>query len=636
MKMKRTLLSALLVLCVLIQGIFLLSVLPRQILEVWKTIGGSAVWRGANFSQGQKFADYIRFLNQNIPENARVVLPPIDQGSKALATTPLMQFFLVPRQVLNCNDLVCAQNLSRENTYILIVNDFPGRGVEQNPQQRIMFDQTWGVLLPGGPAPPQGTALPAYKSLLEMSRAAVWPALWLLLLTGCGYLWVQLLVPSFSLALKGALGYGLGLSLFSFLLTFVSLAGVRLEAGATLGVTAFLVGLSSLAGYWIIRKTRSNQVTTRQPARVTPAPDIWLVVFLAFGLVAAVIAVGRGFSTTDEIQIWGVKGYGIAAAGTIKNVTDWGTNTLPYPLHIPILISSFRVLFGEALPASKILFSGYYLGLIVLVYGYFVQKQVTPLAAGLSTLFLALTPFIFRHATIAYANLPLTFYIVAGVLLLTLGLEEPSGSYLPGKMLLGGLMFAAAGWTRPEGLALSLLVIGLVLGIVYLKRWGTLKRSWLAFLLTPLIVYELFWIWVKAQVYTGLAVKASLAVVAATQTLQGNLHLAEALYVVRSTFLTLLTTKDWGVWGIGIGLAIALALVVPVRGSKSPRLILLSGFLYLAAMIGVYYIASYDIAHDISWWVDTGLDRMMLPGVILLWIGAISGVSLLYKNERIG
>jgi len=490
-------------------------------------------------------------------------------------------------------------------------------------------------LLPEGSAASPGSPLPAYKSLLEMGRAAVWPVLWLLVLTGCGYLWVQLLIPTFRPALKGALGYGLGLSLFSFLIALVSLVGVRLGAGAILGVTGFLVGLSSLAGYRLFRKTRTIKVTTRPQAPVAPALDMWLVVLFAFGLVAAVIAIGRGFSTTDEIQIWGVKGYGIAAAGAINAVTDWGTNTLPYPLHVPILISSFRVWFGEALPASKLLFSGYYLGLLVLIYTYLVQKQVAPELAGLSTLVLAATPFIFQHATIAYANLPLTFYMVAGALLLTLGFEEPLDPYAPGKMLLSGLMFAAASWTRPEGLALSLLVIGLIVGIVYLKRWGTLNRSSLALLLTPLIVYELFWIWVKAQVYNNQAAKTGLAAAAATDILQGHMHLAEALYVVRSAFLTLLTFKDWAALGIGIGLAIGLSLFFRVRWSKSSWLILLSGFLYLAAIIGVYYITSYDTAHDISWWVNTGLDRMMLPGLILLWIGGISGVRLFYRNERI-
>jgi hypothetical protein len=626
MKKKTVLLSAVLVIGVLLQGVFLLKVIPHQIQDVWKTIGQPAAWRGANFSQGNKFAGYILFLNKNIPETGRVVLPPGEQGSKALATTPLMQFFLAPRQVLNCTDLACAQNLSRENTYFLIVNDFPGSAVDNDPQQRVMFDQAWGVLPPPGAAPASGIALPAFGSLRAMAWSAVWPVLWLLLLTGSGFAWVHLLVPKFSLIGKAALGYGVGLSLFSFLVALVSLLQIRLGVGAYLGVTALLVGL----------KTRTPATADEEKAPVMPKLDPWPVVFIGIGLVAALIAIGKGFATTDEIQIWGVKGYGIAAAGSINTVTQWGTNTLAYPLHVPILISAFRVLYGEALPASKVLFSGYYLALLALVYAYLVQKQVTRVGAGFSAMFLAVTPFIFQHATIAYANLPLAFYIVAGVLLLTLGIEEPASRSARGKWLLSGILFASACWTRPEGLAVSLVLIGFILGAVYLRRWRTLDLASLVFLLAPLALYELFWAWVKAQAYPSLAAKAGLAAAAAGQVLRGNLHLAEALYVFRSAFLTLFTVTDWGVLGIAVGLAIGLALFVPVRWSRSSWLILLSGLLYLGAIIGIYYITSYDTARDISWWINTGLDRMMLPGVILLWVGGISGVRLFYKRERTG
>ncbi len=55
MKKKRLLLPALLVVCVLVQGVFLLrSSFPRQILEVWKTIGGPAAWRRSEFQPGPK------------------------------------------------------------------------------------------------------------------------------------------------------------------------------------------------------------------------------------------------------------------------------------------------------------------------------------------------------------------------------------------------------------------------------------------------------------------------------------------------------------------------------------------------------------------------------------------------------
>ena len=61
----------------------------------------------------------------------------------------------------------------------------------------------------------------------------------------------------------------------------------------------------------------------------------------------------------DSIQIWGAKGYGIAITGSIKDVTDWETNTLAYPLHVPVLVAFFRLLSGDLLPSSKLIFSGF-------------------------------------------------------------------------------------------------------------------------------------------------------------------------------------------------------------------------------------------------------------------------------------
>ena len=33
----------------------------------------------------------------------------------------------------------------------------------------------------------------------------------------------------------------------------------------------------------------------------------------------------------------------------------------------------------------------------------------------------------------------------------------------------------------------------------------------------------------------------------------------------------------------------------------------------------MYYLTSYDNVHDISWWINTGLDRMLMP-CIVLWL----------------
>jgi hypothetical protein len=37
----------------------------------------------------------------------------------------------------------------------------------------------------------------------------------------------------------------------------------------------------------------------------------------------------------------------------------------------------------------------------------------------------------------------------------------------------------------------------------------------------------------------------------------------------------------------------------------------------------MYYLTSYDRLHDVSWWTHTGLDRMAMPGLILLWLAGV-------------
>ena len=55
----------------------------------------------------------------------------------------------------------------------------------------------------------------------------------------------------------------------------------------------------------------------------------------------------------------------------------------------------------------------------------------------------------------------------------------------------------------------------------------------------------------------------------------------------------------------------------------------LCGWVYILAIAGMYYLASYDTAHDISWWLSTGLDRMLMPGLLLAWAGGLAWLQVL-------
>jgi hypothetical protein len=341
------------------------------------------------------------------------------------------------------------------------------------------------------------------------------------------------------------------------------------------------------------------------------------------------LSVGKGYHRIDAIQIWGAKGYGIAADGSLTGVTGWGTNTLAYPLHIPVLIAAFRILFGDILPASKMVFAGCYLALMLVGYASLLSMGVKRWMSGLGIILIATTPFLFQHGTFAYANLPLAFYLCASVVVF---LPVFTGSPTRWNLILSGVFFASAAWTRPEGLLLSVFGIGLLLFWLYLDK--EIEFSWkqVLKLLTPLFIYFLLWQLVKVRAYPVPLSQSSLPVEALTQILSGNFHLSELAYILVFLSQQWLTLDIWGIWGYVSLIAIIFILWFYKLVSQAAWVLFSVGCLFIAMMVGMYYLTSYDLTHDLSWWVTSGLNRMILPGWYILWLGIVGAFSDIYKN----
>ncbi|OGO34474.1 MAG: hypothetical protein A2W35_16820 [Chloroflexi bacterium RBG_16_57_11] len=637
---------SLLGLAVLIQLTMLGRDTFREFPRLISDLGQPAAWRSARYSQGRRFAQYIRFLNQVIPPEGRVVLPPDSAAPRAIATTPLMQFFLLPRRVINCTGPDCLETLSLQDTAVLVTGGFPGPEILS--QGRLeQFDADWGVLLPleqapNNPPPPQG-----YSHATEIARDFLLATAWLASLTLGGFMFVrQLLSPTWGTA-RLALGYGLGLALLTLLLALASLVGIPLGRETVLAITLLLPGAAG-ASHLVRRKQAipSDQGTVEQtPASKPTRLDPWPVLFVLLAGLAALFSFGQGFHATDELVLWGVKGYGIATDGAIRSVTQWGTNTVAYPLHIPLAIAASRLLLGEALPAAKLVFPAYALALSLLLYQTLRQLGLRRAIAGLATLAAITTPLVFRHGTLAYANLALSFYLFAALALLALAVALRDPPPAPGILLLSGAMFASAAWTRPEGLAFSWLMMGVALLAAYFIRKVWIGWRRLALLISPLLAYSAFWLWLNSEVYSLPLGRAGLAGEAAEQFLSGNLHLQEALYIIRYLPAGLLEAGSWGLLGILTLLVLLVLLFIvglrrlhrtkgldefPGKATASAALIMaLCGWVYLLAIAGLYYLASYDTAHDISWWVSTGLDRMLMPGLLLAWAGGVGWLQVL-------
>lgn len=653
-RFSRGLVAAALTLALLLQAWFWAQEHAGSFRRVYLSLGQSALWRGANFSQSQKFADYVLFLLSSVPEDLRVVLPPQDAGPKILGTTPMMQFFLLPRPVINCDSAACLDSLALGDSAVLLVGDFPGREAESRLQaalpRRLMFDQGWGVRLPAGsgqaaspvpgpPVPPArrspGPLVARPASLLQLLGWALPPLAWLGLLTLSGGLFLRRLASA-GLARQLALGYGLGLGTLTITLALLSMLGVSLSpvvvSTASAGITLAALCLNlPVRGK---RKPLPEKAGGSADDLPRTHPDLWLAGLLFLALAAAFLSVGMGYHASDELLIWGPKGYGITLDQSISAVMSWGTNTVHYPLHIPLLVAASKLLFQESLPASKLVFAGYFAALLVLLYSLLLDSGFKRPVAAAAAAFFGLAPLVFRHATLAYANLPLAYTLLAAFMLHPLrGLKPPAKvNYAV------GLFLALAAWTRPEGLAMACCGLGVLLALNAGLRLRGAASALPAVL--PLAAYTLFWQLLRGFTYSRPASQSGLVGEALGQLSSGVLHLPEAGYLLRALLSGLVDYRTWGLLGVVSLAALALPLLLPLHPSKklpgtsASTHLLAGGLMFLLLTASIYYLASYDTIHDIRWWVSTGLERMLLPGALLLYSGGMALAGQLFNHRK--
>jgi hypothetical protein len=583
------------------------------------------VWRGANFNQSQKVADFIEFLSGNIPENAQVIIPSFVGDSK-IFVNPYMQFYLSPRTVLNCLDFKCLEaRLRDENTYFVIAGNFPAILIQD--RQILMFDENWGLMPPNDEDVVTIPQMDHFRNISDVIRAFVAPLLWVAVLSLSGTLFVIILLPGQSLYMQIAMGYGLGLGVLSIGIMTLNLFGFQLNNIVILILTIVLLGVSF--SFFVKGKAKYKNPNALPKLGLWKKKfDFWPLIFIFLGGIAMLLAIGKGYHRIDAIQIWGAKGYGIASNGLIEEVTNWGTNTLPYPLHIPILIASFRVLFGEVLPSSKIIFAGYYLATMMISYFVLLGMGVKRWISGWTVLLIFTAPIIFRHGTIGYANLPLTYYLLSGIVaFLSIFSDRP----LQRSLVLSGVFFAIGAWTRPEGLMLSVFCTGMLLVIVSLDKdvkFGGLK---LTYFLAPMMIYILFWQVVKVRIYPEPLSKANITDDALVQILGGNLHIKELFFIHTFMLQELVSPKFWGVLGILLLIAGTIVLILRKPVPKITGVMIASGCLFIIMIIGMYYLTSFDSTNDLSWWLTSGLNRMLFPGIIICSLGIIGAVANIFE-----
>jgi hypothetical protein len=224
------------------------------------------------------------------------------------------------------------------------------------------------------------------------------------------------------------------------------------------------------------------------------------------------------------------------------------------------------------------------------------------------------TPILFEHATLGYANLPYAVYLSLGCGEAILGIA--CGDWR--RQALGSLFLGLASWTRPEGvLAVASVLIGLGVA-AHFARPG--RARWLAWIM-PAGVVAGVWISFLALHGTGGQMQQALGAFAGALR-RGELHPSAFYWIARFMGRQAIELSVWGL----LPAACAVLLILGFRrlGARSNPDAFLVGTALLAVAAGVtlqFYLA--DFLGELMNYLGNSANRMYMPAAVLAVLFAV-------------
>jgi len=324
---------------------------------------------------------------------------------------------------------------------------------------------------------------------ISQLEAFLLDALLIMLITLIGWLFLGYIFKRDSRVSRISLSFIVGAGIMSWTLFLVGWLKIPIGLPSVVGLAALLL----LFGGWIHIRFGLSNPASRKPHRRTVGKRtmlgmVCIVVILGFiFLYLAYLSVGRSYSSFDALTMWATKGYGIAYEGSIWQGSRWGGMGLAYPLHIMLLIAIFKLISGDILPGSKLIFPLFFVSYLLFTFDFLRRRGLKEIAAIAVTLLISTIPIFVNHATIGYANLPMAVYLIPGLLLMVEGiLEENNRAQIVGSLLLGFTV-----WTIIEGvLFVAVGFIAVVVSVLIMKKG---KIDWIS-AMTPLLLVGGSWL----------------------------------------------------------------------------------------------------------------------------------------------
>jgi hypothetical protein len=579
--------------------------------KVWVNRHATALERGADAAYGEVFMRLVTLVRTETPDSATILLLGTNSDPQ-FRSAYYLEFFFFPRQVILCSteDVdACVRTHQGQQLFLLdSEGSLARRGIPAGSSARILGDRLQVV---GRFTPPE-----EQPSVSGWTLAAL-DGLVLVALGGLGAAIAASMLRDPDRGLVAAVAVGLGGGVLSWALFLVSWAGARLTAPVVGGVFLGLLTASAVA--WRLTHRRAAGAPDIEGLRASGDP-LPLVLNSITGILvgaASLLSWGLAYHSWDAASIWGVKGYAIAEMQSIFAAGNWGTISLAFPLNVPILIGLFYGIDGDLLPGSKLLFPVYYACLLAIVHRFWVREGVSRRVAALGTLLLAGTPLVFTHATMAYTNLPLTFYMVGGGLLLV----EASRENRPGKALLGGTLLAIGVWTRPEGVLLSAAIVLGYLAFDTIPR----RRAGLMVFVIPVLLVALVWAFFQSRYYAEVD-EYMVSRLGLEALLRGDIRWPAVVRILRFFVGQAIRYREYGLLLLVDFVLLAAGIKSFLRRSRATA-ILLAVFAAMlgSTVMGIMYVFAFHPL-GLAAVVDrlgSDFSRVFLPAAVMLTVASI-------------
>jgi len=304
------------------------------------------------------------------------------------------------------------------------------------------------------------------------------------------------------LCLAGGLGLGLSSEIYFFWrwASGVSTASLLL---------AELLVLGGLCGSLWLRKTRFSRSAGPSPppeARTAPArPSALVEKFLLVAFCVALAAAGYAFVSAsanhphggwDAWMSWNLRARFFFRAGDywrdVFSPLFWGANP-EYPVFLPTTVAQLWQFAGGETQGAPVLVAAFFtFATVALACSslWLLRSKGQGLLAGL---LLLATPFFIQHGTSQMADVPLSFFLLAGIATLCIGDRLSPESARP--FVLTGLAAGLAAWTKNEGMLFvaALILVSVAVLVRERERNGLAARglafAWGLLLVLPLALY---------------------------------------------------------------------------------------------------------------------------------------------------